>query len=159
MGAKADGGIRIICCLVQITAINPIRTIGINLDLNLGIPAIIIANDGYNIIAAGTNGGGGLRVARIPAELAGMLLTAAGTNGGGLIVATIPNELAIMLFTAFDGENWSFREPLRPPLSLPLMAVATRAATAKHATVILMGVDKVMVERSDAESIECENYD
>jgi hypothetical protein len=84
-----------------------------------------------------------------------------GTTGGGLTVAMIANELAIMLSTAFDGDNptsWSFLEPLRPALSLPLplsMVVATRAATAKHAAIILRGVETVMVEISGgAETIE-----
>jgi hypothetical protein len=83
-----------------------------------------------------------------------LVAVAGGFNGGGgLRVMTIPNELAIMLLTAFDGVYWSCLEPLRPALSLPLIAVATKAATAKHATIILRGAEKVMAKR-DAETIE-----
>jgi hypothetical protein len=40
----------------------------------------------------------------------------------------------------------SFLDPLRPALSLPLiLAVATNAATTKHATIILKGIERVMV--------------
>jgi hypothetical protein len=123
----------------------------------------------------------GLRAAMIPAELAEMLFTVAGPNDGrlaamipaelavmlftaagpydGRVAAMIPNEFEIMLFTAPDEDNprsWSFLEPLRPALSLPLMVVATRAATAQHAARILRGViiEKVVVERSgDAKTI------
>jgi hypothetical protein len=36
-------------------------------------------------------------------------------------------------------------DPLRPALALPLMAVFTKAATAKHARIILMEVESVMI--------------
>ncbi len=58
----------------------------------------------------------------------------------------------------FPKSSWSFlAEPLRPALFLLLpllMKVFTKAATAKHATIILRGAEKVMVERRDAETIE-----
>jgi hypothetical protein len=49
--------------------------------------------------------------------------------------------------TASAAESWSILVPLRPSeLSLPFMTVATKAAMAKHATMILRGAEKVMVE-------------
>jgi homoserine dehydrogenase len=82
-----------------------------------------------------------------------------GGGGGGKIEAMILFELPIMLATVSAGESptgiWSFLEPLRPALSLPFMVVATnKAATAKHATMILRGVEKVMVEIRYAETTE-----
>jgi hypothetical protein len=122
----------------------------------------------------GGGGGGGLIVLMILAELKIALLEAnaaspgmmpradwtstlliasvdgdgGGGGGGGLIVLMILAELKTTLFTAWVGRlptNWSFLEPLRPALSLPLMEVATKAATAKQATIILMGEERVMV--------------
>jgi hypothetical protein len=156
-----DGGLRVATIPAELTGML-FTAAGTN-DGGLIVATIPAELTGMLFTAAGTNGGG-LIVATIPAELTGMLFTASSTNGdGGLIVPTIPAELIIMLSTAFDGDNpriWSFLEPLRPALSLPLMVVATRAATAKHATRILRGViEKVMVERSgDVKTIESINY-
>jgi hypothetical protein len=80
-----------------------------------------------------------------------------GGGGGGTIDAMITFELKKMLVTASPGESptWSFLEPLRPALSLPFMVATTnKAATAKHTTIILMGVAKVMAEIRYAEATE-----
>jgi hypothetical protein len=80
-----------------------------------------------------------------------------GATAAGLMEAMIAFELAKMLLITTDGgaptNCWSFLDPLRPALALlPLMAVATKAATAKQATMILKGVEKVMVERKISNS-------
>jgi hypothetical protein len=90
-------------------------------------------------IAAGFNGtattgaaGGGLRGVRIPSlRVRPLIVNPADDGGGGILSKIVVSDL----------------EPLRPALSLPLIEVATRAATAKHATMILRGREKVMVEK------------
>jgi hypothetical protein len=42
---------------------------------------------------------------------------------------------------------------LRPALSLPLMVVANKATTVKHATIILMGVERGMIERRKSQTV------
>jgi hypothetical protein len=70
------------------------------------------------------------------------------TGGGGaekgLRVVLMPFELKRMPSTTLSPR---FLEPLRPALLLPVMEVATKAAMAKQATIILMGVERVMLER------------
>jgi hypothetical protein len=61
---------------------------------------------------------------------------------GPKILAGTGWELAIL--------NWSFlAEPLRPAalvsLLVPLIVVATKAAAAKHATMIFMGVERIVL--------------
>jgi hypothetical protein len=88
----------------------------------------------------------------------------------GLREAMIAFELAIMLFDArfgFTGgttknPGWSFLDPLRPALFTlpPLMVVATKAATAKHATIIFMGVERVMLMVGKGKfKLVCERYE
>jgi hypothetical protein len=55
-------------------------------------------------------------------------------------------ELEMIELTASAAESWSILVPLRPELSLPFMTVTTKAAMEKHATMILRGAEKVMVE-------------
>jgi hypothetical protein len=78
--------------------------------------------------------------------------------GTGITEERMVFELARMLLIVRSEAAlliWSFLDPLRPTLFLlPLMAVAIKAATAKHATTILTGVDRVMMKIRDAETIE-----
>jgi hypothetical protein len=77
--------------------------------------------------------------------------------GTGITVERIVFELVRMLLIVVAGvaalNPWSFLDPLRPVLFwLPLMAVAIKAAMAKHATTILMGVARVIMERRNSNS-------
>jgi hypothetical protein len=69
------------------------------------------------------------------------------TGAGVLKEAKKLFKLAKMLNAGLVWLPWSFlAEPLRPPLALPPnMAEFTKAATPKHATIILMGVERVML--------------
>jgi hypothetical protein len=99
-----------------------------------------------------------------------LVATVAAPGGGaakiaGLRAVMIAFELKKMLFTArlgFAGgkpANWSFlAEPLRPALVslLPplVMTVATKAATAKHARIILREERVMMVYRKGKKKVQ-----